>query len=303
MPDSGESRLKGMAFMAVSLALVLLGNALARDLASRYPVGEVLFLRFLVSLVVIVPLAWRDAGIAAFMTGHPLLHLGRAACGISAVGILYAATQHLPFADLIALSYTAPLFVALLSPFLLGERVDARLLKLILLGFGGVLLIATPNQFGMWSIAVVGIALLNALCAIGARHFGRKDGVAVTTALFALYGTALSLPVGMTDFAIPMLVDLPVFAALGLVTGLAIHLNALAFRAAPAASVAPVDNFGIVAAAGIGWVAWGELPTLAAMAGGTLITVSGLLILHDARRAGTALDRYPSGVHVRQKAL
>jgi hypothetical protein len=44
--------------MAMSLAMFLLAGILARDLAARYPVGEVLFLRFLLSLIVVVPFAY-----------------------------------------------------------------------------------------------------------------------------------------------------------------------------------------------------------------------------------------------------
>lgn len=286
MRDDSGNPLKGMALMAVSLALVLAANTLARDLAARYPAGEVLFLRFLVSLAVILPLALRG-GTAALRTRHPFLQAGRAACGIGAAGIFYAATQHLPFGELVALSYMAPLFVALLSPVLLGERVGRGLLASLLLGFGGVVLVAIPNQIGpnqigIWSVAALAMALLNALCAVGARHLGRADGVAATTALFALAGTLMALPVAALDFVLPSAADLPRIAALGLFAGLAVHVNALALRAARAAVVAPVDYLGIAASAGIGWTLWGEEATPLALAGGALIAASGLLSVRDA---------------------
>lgn len=304
--DAGTSSgapLKGMALMAVSLALVLAANALARDLSARYPAGEVLFLRFLASLAVILPLALRG-GIAALRTRHPVLQAGRAVCGIGAAGIFYAATQHLPFGDLVALSYTAPLFIALLSPLLLGERVGRGLLAPILLGFAGVVLVAIPNQISLWSMAAVVLALLNALCAVGARHLGRVDGVAATTALFALAGTLMSLPIAVVDFVLPSAVDLPLLAALGLFAGLAVHVNALALRAARAAVVAPVDYLGIAVSTGIGWTLWEEVPTPLAMIGGAFIAVSGLLSLRDASLGRkSALLCAPDGISGKRRVL
>jgi drug/metabolite transporter (DMT)-like permease len=99
---SGLSR--GVALMAASLAMFLLAGVLARDLSAWYPVGEVLFLRFLLSLTVVVPFALVTAGWAALRSANPGFQAARATCGVVATCIFYAASQHLTFAALVTLS-------------------------------------------------------------------------------------------------------------------------------------------------------------------------------------------------------
>ena len=75
---------RGMALMAASLAMFLFAGVLARDLSARYPVGEVLFLRFLLSLAVVAPFALVTAGRAALRSANPGFQAARAACGVAA---------------------------------------------------------------------------------------------------------------------------------------------------------------------------------------------------------------------------
>src|SRR5262245_59298741 len=98
--------------MIGSLLLVLIVNALARELTSRYPVGEVLFYRFFGAAWLVALLSGRELA-RALVTPRLKLHLVRVMFGVSATLALYLATQHLPFADLMAIAYSSPLIVAL----------------------------------------------------------------------------------------------------------------------------------------------------------------------------------------------
>ena len=92
-----------------------------------------------------------------------------------------------------------------------------------------------------------------------------------------LAGTLLTAPAALlTGFRIPDLADLPAFLLLGFAAGAAILLNAAAFRRAPAAVLAPIDYLGIAASAAIGFLWWGESPSLAVLLGGALIAAAGL---------------------------
>ena len=95
---------RGMVLMAASLAMFLLAGVLARDLSAWYPVGEVLFLCFLLSLTVVVPFVLVTAGWAALRSANPGFQAARATYGVVATCIFYAASQHLTFAALVTLS-------------------------------------------------------------------------------------------------------------------------------------------------------------------------------------------------------
>ena len=51
----------------------------------------------------------------------------------------------IPIGDAISLVVTSPIFTVLLSPFLLGEKINCKIVMFCLLGFSGALLIAKPS--------------------------------------------------------------------------------------------------------------------------------------------------------------
>jgi drug/metabolite transporter (DMT)-like permease len=270
--------------MAASLAMFLLAGVLARDLSARYPVGEVLFLRFLLSLAVVAPFALVTAGRAALRSANHGLQAARAACGVAAAGLFYAASQHLTFAALVTVSYTMPLFVALLSRPVLGERVGPRRALLVVGGFCGVVLVLAPAGFEAWGFAALGMAVLNAACALGTRKLAATDAPATTSLLFVIVGACLTLPLAACSFSPVAPADAFGFLMLGVVSGMAVILNVGAFRHGPAAVLVPIDYFGIVAATAIGFLAYREEPTVSAIVGSGLIAVTGWAQLWIARR-------------------
>jgi drug/metabolite transporter (DMT)-like permease len=275
---------RGVVLMAASLAMFLLAGVLARDLSARYPVGEVLFLRFLLSLIVVVPFALVTAGWAALRSANPALQATRAACGVAAAGLFYAASQHLTFAALVTVSYTMPLFVVLLSRPVLGERVGPRRALLVAGGFCGVVLVLAPAGFGAWGFVALGMAVLNAACALGARKLAATDAAATTSLLFVIVGTCLTLPLAACSFSPVAPADALRFLMLGVASGLAVILNVGAFRHGPAAVLVPIDYFGIVAAMAISFFAFREVPTASAVVGSGLIAIMGWAQLWVAQR-------------------
>jgi drug/metabolite transporter (DMT)-like permease len=267
---------KGALLMAVSLLLVLLANALARDLASRYPAGEVLFFRFLCALPVVLACSG-GAELQSLATRRLPLHAFRAALVVAATLALYIASQHLPFADLIAISYSSPLFVSLFAAPVLSELVGTRRLVLTIVGFSGVMLVAFPGHLEIWSAGALLMAVLTAFAALSARSLAKTERPEQMAVHFTLFGILFSSGLLAINWVPPTPEDLLSLGALGLAAGLAIHVYVHAFRYAPASLLAPIDYFGVVISAGIGMFVWGEIPTWFTIAGGALIVVAGTL--------------------------
>jgi drug/metabolite transporter (DMT)-like permease len=261
-------------------------NALARHLAQRYPVGEVVFFRFLGALPVVAALAL-GAGRRALKTRRLWLHGLRALLTLGAMSALYAASRHLPFSDLIALSYAAPLVVALLAGALLGERLGASRLLLVLMGFAGVLLVACPGRLELWSLGALAMAVLNAGATICTARLGRTDAAAGIAFYFTLFGALLALPCLAFGWTPPSLADLGILAGLGLLAGLAVKLHAEAFRRAPASLLAQIDYGAVALSIPLGFALWGESPDWPTLAGGLVILVAGILQLRAAERGVT----------------
>jgi len=104
------------------------------------------------------------------------MHMVRGIVGaVSLVGYFYAITR-LPLATAQTLNYTSPLFLAIATTVVLGERFSPWLIVAIALGFGGVALLLQPNfEEGKEGAALVGLfsGVLAAWAYLSVRTLGR----------------------------------------------------------------------------------------------------------------------------------
>jgi drug/metabolite transporter (DMT)-like permease len=104
------------------------------------------------------------------------MHLVRGIVGaISLILYFYAITQ-LPLATAQTLNYTSPIFLAIATTVVLGERVSRWMLVAIVLGFVGVALLLQPNfEEGKEGAAMVGLfsGVLSCWAYLSVRTLGR----------------------------------------------------------------------------------------------------------------------------------
>src|SRR5260221_10315870 len=132
----------GLLFAAVSAAI--------KDLAADLPFAVIAVLRNVMGLVCFAPMIWRS-GVVMLRTERYFSHFWRGAYGyISFLGFIYVLPL-LTLADVIALSFTTPLWSLLLSALFIGERIPASRWLAVTIGFGGVLLIAKPTTAARWA--------------------------------------------------------------------------------------------------------------------------------------------------------
>ncbi len=117
---------RGMLLMLVAVSLLPLMDAMAKELAQRYPVMQVTWGRYVFTLLWILPgllLRYRDR---LLPVPQPWLQLVRGLAQVGATFLFFLTLTFLPLADTVALAFLYPLIVTALSPFVLGERVGWR---------------------------------------------------------------------------------------------------------------------------------------------------------------------------------
>jgi drug/metabolite transporter (DMT)-like permease len=98
-------------------------SAASKWLVQSYPIGEVLFTRTLVSLIVCSIFILPQTGLSVFRTQRLRHHLLRSGSqGVSQTFLLFAFTM-MPLAGAIAINFSAPLFATLASALVLKEAV------------------------------------------------------------------------------------------------------------------------------------------------------------------------------------
>ena len=278
----------GIATFTGNLLVMALLSAAVRELVERaYPLAEVLLFRYLFASLCFWVILLSGAGLAALATRRPLDHAIRSLSGILSLALLYYAITRIPLADATALAYAAPIFIAVLAIFLLGEKIGLRRWLAVLAGFVGVLLIARPEAEG-WDIGVAaaaGSAFTGALVAIWLRKLGRTEHPAAIGIYYNNLGLLLCLAwVLLSGWLTPRGEDLWLFVAFGLGCGLQQWLLTVSFRYAEASLLAPYEYLAMVFAAIVGFALWGEIPVLSTWLGAAVIAGSGLFIFARGKR-------------------
>lgn len=94
-----------------------------------------------------------------------------------------------------------------------------------------------------------------------------------------LFPTVYATPFALWAWSPVQAEDLPLFGGMAIFGSLGITLIGQAFRMAPAAVVAPFDYTALVWATVLGFLIWGDIPTLWTIVGALVIVTSGIIIL------------------------
>lgn len=281
---------RGMLLAASAISLFAIMNALVKWLAADYSVPQLLFFRSLFAFVPIGIFLWRSGGVSRLKTRHPGLHLLRGTIGIAATCGFFYAFAKLPLAEATSIGFAIPLFVTALSVPMLGEHVGWRRTIAVLVGLVGVLVVLRPGAVAFEPAAAIALAAAFGAAAtmLMSRRLSRTDhsaAIAFHYSLFAVLASGLMLPFAWVT---PSLVDLALFACVGLVGGGGLILITEAYARAPAAVIAPFEYVHILWATGLGLFVWGTIPGWNVALGAAIVIASGLYILHRETRLGVA---------------
>ena len=279
-----DSPVLGIATFVGNLALMALLSAAVRELVNReYPLGEVLLLRYVFASGIFWVILLATSGLLALATRRAGDHAIRAVSGIVSLALFYFAITRIPIADATAIAYAAPIFIAVLSIFLLGEVIGPRRWAAVIIGFVGVLLIARP-QGDHWDIgllAALGSAASGAMVAVWLRKLSSSEQ-AVT---IGIYGSLVCLAWVLTSgWLTPRADDALLLIAFALGCGLQQWFLTISFRYAQASLLAPFEYLAMVFAAIVGYVFWAEVPVLTTWIGAAIIAASGLFIFERQKR-------------------
>lgn len=267
--------------ICAGVAFLVANDAVAKLLTDRYAPIQIVFLRNLIAVPIITAVVLVMFGPAGLRTRHLHLHALRGALMVTGAWLYFTSLIYLPLAEATALVFSAPIFITALSVPLLREQVGWRRWGAVLLGFGGVLVIARPGSaaFQLAALLPVGTALVYALFMISARWIDRTERL-WTMMLFAmLFPMIYAAPFAIANWTPVQSGDIALFVTIAVFGSLGIALIGQAFRMAPAAIVAPFDYTSLIWATGLGWLIWGDVPMVWTILGAAIIVVSGIIII------------------------
>ncbi|MDH5750468.1 MAG: DMT family transporter [Rhodospirillales bacterium] len=272
-------------WMAGTLVSFMIMAISGRELSQELSTFEILFFRSLIGLA-IISVILSKTGWGQVRTARPILQITRnLAHYVGQFGWFYGISL-LPLAQVFALEFTIPIWVACLAPFLLGERVTAVRVATIAIGFTGTLIILRPGMVpvSLASLAVLMAAGGYALAYIMTKLLSRTDPP--ITILF--YMTVVQLPLGLVpslfDWVTPSPALWPWLGVVGVTALTAHYCLTRAFVLADALVVIPLDFLRLPLAALIGFVFYNETLDVFVLIGAVIIFGGNFLgILRDAK--------------------
>ena len=282
----------GILLALVAYAVYSWGDAAIKALGGGLSVFEIGFYMTLVSAVCIALTTPKDEKLLHFWRmKRPWAVQARALSGTAASVLSVIAFTTIPLAEVYALIFLAPLFVTLMSMFLLKEQVGPWRWFAIIAGFAGVLLVVRPGfrELETGHIAAVVVALLAAFSVILMRSLSARETRTTMLGFLMLYiigfnGAAMLV----TGARTPTLQEVAILLVAGIFAATGNILLLRATRFAPANQLASTHYSQIVWAVVLGALFFQEEPDLLAILGLAIIGSSGLLTVARERiRLGT----------------
>ena len=269
----------GFLYMFLSVCTFSIMDLLVKW-SGDYPTGEVMFFRGFFGILPTFFLIPRDRLKTFYKTNRPKEHFFRCIMGLMALIAIIIALRELPLAVVVSLSYAAPLFITILSIFLLSEKVGIFRWIAVLIGFIGVIIISEPGfkeinyLYFLPLIFCIGMAFVT----ITIRKLSTSEPIWLISVFFSIIILIASLTTIPFGWIMPNFKDFILLALIGVTGGSANLFLTQSYKLSEVSLVAPLKYLSLIFAISFGYFIWNEIPTLKTLIGASLVVFSSLII-------------------------
>ena len=279
------SNLIGAGLALITVTFGLCTGILVKLLGDSVPLLTVLFFRFWLSLPLLFLGAWLLRGPDMLKVTARKRMVVRIIIGFTTMFCWFSAVRAIPLGEATALFNSSILFVTILSPLMLGEKVGPYRLGAVLAGLAGVWMISAPGGVA-WQIgslfALTG-AVSGAFLSVTLRRLGQSESPA-TVACWYNFGGSLIVLAALA--VLPQSWQTPadsrewiLLIALGIVGSLLQFTHTASYRYGEAVIVASLRHMQMPMAALVGWLAFSETLEGHELAGGALVLTASWFII------------------------
>lgn len=278
--------MRGIILMCISTVAFSIMHGLVRYVSADMHPFQIAFFRNVFGLVFLLPLIVRS-NFVIFQSKRIGLHALRGVINIIAMLMFFTALAISPLAKVTALSFTAPIFMAVLSFFVLAERFRLHRWMAIITGFLGMLVILRPGivVIDTGALLVIGSASLWAVTMILIKILSRTESSVSIAGWMGIFLGLFSIGPALWVWQTPTLVDIGWLLLIGLFGSMAQVSLAQSLKETDPTAIMPFDFLKLVWTALIGIWFFAEVPDIFTWIGAAIIFASGLYIAHRERRA------------------
>ncbi|MEM8578811.1 MAG: DMT family transporter [Pseudomonadota bacterium] len=268
--------LRGIFWMLVTGLCFVAVTAIVKYMGPEVPPAQAAFLRYLMGLVFLLPVA--SSLMQTRLTRRQwTLFSVRGACHAGGVMLWFFAMTRIPIAEVTALNYLAPVYVSIGAALFLGERLAARRIAAVVVALIGTAIILRPGirEVAPGHVAMLIAGVVFAGSYLTAKIMADETPASVVVAMLSIFVTIFLAPFAAADWITPSLRDLGLLALVACFATAGHYTMTLAFAAAPVTVTQPITFLQLVWATLLGvvvfaepvdgWVIFGGLTILAAV--------------------------------------
>jgi drug/metabolite transporter (DMT)-like permease len=233
---------------------------------------EVVFWRNVFGVVALSPVFLRS-GLMVLRTQRLKTHVARALVQSTGMMCFFVGLTLIPFAEVTALSFSAPLFATVLAIVILRERIRIRRISALAVGFAGVLIVVRPGMetISTGALLILGSSFSWAVSMTIIKSLSRTESAITITLYAALFMAPITLVPALFVWVNPTPGQLLWLLFIGAAGTLGHVAFAQAFKLAEMSAVLPLDFLRLVWASSIGFWLFSEVPSLVSWIGGLVI--------------------------------
>lgn len=267
--------------------------------AGQVPAGEIVFFRSAFAIIpILILLAWRHELRTALKTSRPLSHIARGLVGVTSMALGFFALTRLPLPEAITLNYAQPLLVVVFSALFMGEVVRLFRWSAVIVGLIGVIIISWPkltlftggtvmgNDEALGVTAALIAAAVSAIAMLLVRRLVHTEKTATIVLWFTLTSTVAALCTIPFGWEALSGMQYACLIGSGLCGGVGQILMTESYRHAPMSTIAPFEYTSMILGITVGYFAFGDLPTIYTLVGGSIVVGAGLFIIWREQRLG-----------------
>ena len=300
------SNIKGSLIWIIFIFLSISTHMIIKSLTGEVDFIIILFSRFGFSIPILLILAYIARKKLFLQINNWKTILLRSCFGFVTMVMVFSSLQLIPIGLTTALAQSSAIFVTLLSPFILGEKIGMVRWTAVIIGLLGVYLMIDPisilNNTSQLSTIGLSLAFCSAITHAGLALILRKIGktehpastalihnlitsIVITFAII-MFGTKFYGTSG--NFGIEVLITpnfiLATLIFLGVVGSFVQYLMAQSYKYAEATILVTLRYLAIPLAAIFGFIIWDEIPTTNQIFGGVIVISACLLITYREMR-------------------
>ncbi|WP_438952360.1 DMT family transporter [Porticoccus sp.] len=267
----------------LSLSLMAVG---ARELSGAVDTFQTLFIRSVIGLLIIAAIIYRVGGRKHFITQRPKLHIVRNLFHFGGQYGWFLGIGLLPLAQVFALEFTVPFWVAIIAAVFLREQLTPRRMLAVALGVAGVVVILKPGieMLELASLIVLASALSFSFAYVATKSLSRSEHPLTVLFYMCLVQMPVSLALALPNWSLPRDPELWLWLFIVGVTALTAHFcMTTAMKTSDAGIVVTLDFLRLPLIGLVGILFYRETFDMVLLLGAGLMLVGNLVNIYRPR--------------------